>query len=308
MGSRVGGPLSRSVWAAPAGPGCSPQPGFAISRLRARLGRSTKETFSLCPGSCSVLPSTLRLGWPKTRVAPGRPSPGSPARPSHGGCGDQGSSGPPRVWRKGPASSSSHPSPCPPSLSTECCWKPAPSEAPKGLFPNQDPHRHWDPLLQDTPPFARASSADPRPADMPTGTDHCWQPRPRTSLTPSELLQPLSRLPESRALPTLSQTHSGSCTPAPQGGQPLPGQPGSPHPHAPARPAGQTRPSWLPRPLEDLQALLPELGPPAAENKHLQKPYPTWLTAPSALPWACREEQTQTRPVLSGEGPGETSA
>lgn len=212
------------------------------SRLRARLGRSTEEAFSLRPGSCSVLPSTLRLGRPETRVAPGRPSPGPLAQQSCGGRGHRGGSGSPRVWRKGPASSSLHPSPCPPALSAECCWKLAPSEAPEGLFPNQDPRRHWDPLLQDTPPSARASSTDPRPVDMPTGADHCWQPSPRTSRPPSELLRPLSQPPEPRTLPTPSWPHSGPCTPAPQGGQPLPGEPGSPHPHLRHVPLGRHSP------------------------------------------------------------------
>lgn len=160
--------------------------------------------------------------------------------------------GPPRVRRKGPAGSSSHPRPCPPSLSAACCWKSAPSEAPEGLFPNQDPRRHRDPLLQDTPPSARTSSTDPVPAGMSAGADHCWQPRPRTSLPRSEPPCPLSRPPEPRTLPTLSWLHSGPCTPAPQGGQPPPGEPGC-LPPPPAHPTGQTQPSWLPWPLEDFQ-------------------------------------------------------
>lgn len=108
-------------------------------RLRARLGRSTEEAFSLCPGSCSVLPSTLRLGRPETRVAPGRPSPGPPAQQSRGGCGHRGSSGPPRVWRKGPASSSLHPSPCPPSLSAECSGNQLHLRLPRAYSPTRTP-------------------------------------------------------------------------------------------------------------------------------------------------------------------------
>ena len=245
----------------------------------------------------------------ETRVAPGRPSPGSPARPRGGGRGGRGSLGPPRVWRKGPAGSSSHPRPYPPSLSAECCWKPVPSEAPEGLFPSQDPRRHGDPLLQDTPPSARTSSTDPMPAGMSAGADHCWQPRPRTSLPHSELLCPLSRPPEPRTLPTQSWLHSGPSPPAPQGGQPLPGEPGCLPPpwHIPP---GRHSPPGCHGPWRISRALLPELGPPEAENKQLQKLHPTWPTAPSTLPWACRKEQTQTpSPALSlGGGPWEASA